>query len=355
MKYKPLSVNYFARRVLQWYYRAKRDLPWRNERDAYTVWVAEIILQQTRVEQGLPYFNRFIETFPDVFSLAKASEQSVLKIWEGLGYYSRARNMHKCAQIIVNNNHGSFPKRFEDLLQLPGIGKYTAAAIASFAYHEAVPAIDANVIRVLTRIFRIHEDPHKPKTQKLLFEKSLKLISKDNPDHYNQAMMELGALICKPKKPSCARCPVMDCCEAYASGDQQKYPYKKARGKIRKRYFNYVILKSGDKTYFQLRNGDDIWKGLYEFFLIESKAPIDISDILHKVPIELLEEPRVLYESKEYKHQLSHQEIRARFIEISSPGIQTKQWLKPFLFKKKMVKDLPKSVLLNKYLEERPI
>ena len=355
MKYKPLSVNYFASRVLEWYYSAKRDLPWRNERDPYKVWVAEIILQQTRVEQGKPYFTRFIETFPDVFTLAEASELRVLKIWEGLGYYSRARNMHKCAKVIVKNYDGNFPECFEDLLQLPGIGKYTAASVASFAYREAVPAIDANVIRVLTRIFRIHEDPHKPKIQKLLFEKSLKLISKDSPDHYNQAMMELGALICKPKNPSCDQCPVMDFCEAYASGDQLRYPYKKAKGKIRKRYFNYVILKSGDKTYFQLRNDDDIWKGLYEFFLVESETPIDIDELLHQVPNELLEEPRVMYESKEYRHLLSHQEIRARFIEINTPGIQTKQSLKPFLFTKSRIRDLPKSVLLNKYLEERPI
>lgn len=355
MKYNALKVNSFGKHIVNWYLGVKRPLPWRETNNPYAIWVSEIILQQTRVEQGLPFYHKFLENFPTVFLLADASEMEVLKIWQGLGDYSRARNMHKCSKIIVQNYSGEFPKTFEELLTLPGIGRYTAAAISSFAFKLPVPAIDGNVIRVLTRIYRIRDIPTSSKVQQKLFSLSKQLIPKSSPDLYNQAMMELGATVCKPVKPHCIQCPVIDFCEAHKAGDQQKFPRKKPRAEIRKRYFNYVILKSGDKTYFQLREGKDIWKGLYEFLLVESNKPIDVPEVFNQIPEIIAGEPEVEYESREFKHQLSHQEIRARFIELRTSRRKINLPKSGKMFNNLDIEDLPKSVLISNYLEERPI
>lgn len=330
----------FATGLIDWYNEFKRELPWRKKPNPYHVWLSEIILQQTRVNQGLPYFLRFIEHFPTVNSLAAASEQEVLRLWQGLGYYSRARNLHKCAKQICESYQGVFPQNFEGLKKLPGIGDYTAAAIASICFKEPVAVVDGNVFRVLSRVFGIDTPINNSKAKPEFFDLGNQLIDKLRPDEYNQAIMEFGALHCTPKNPKCETCIFKKVCIARQKNLQAVLPIKDKKVKVRKRYFYYLVRKSAQSLAMKKRVGKDIWQGLYDFDLIESSAPLNEAAIAKQTG------KKKMVWSEEYKHVLSHQIIFARFAVLET----NKKDKNYFSFKK--IADLPKPVLIGKYLHD---
>lgn len=343
--------------LITWYKSNARDLPWRNTRDPYKIWLSEIILQQTRVNQGLPYYLNFIKNYPTIKSLAKAQENDVLRLWQGLGYYSRARNIHKCAQVVQHDYSGVFPATFDDLLKLPGIGPYTAAAIASFAFQAPIPAIDGNALRVFTRLFGLYKDISKTATIEEVRKLASDIIPKEAPDWFNQAIMELGATICKPLNPDCDNCPLSSGCYAFDKKEQKRLPVKNVKQKIRTRFFNYFIFRKDDEIAMFERTGNDIWKGLYDFYMIEDRVllePTEISDphisqiIFSGAQIDIL--------APQIRHILSHQVIFARFFEILLPGHTVREdAIESFplnFYSKKEVLDLPKPVLVNNFLKD---
>jgi len=313
----------FSKSLIQWYLQHKRDLPWRKTPLPYPVWLSEIMLQQTRVAQGLPYFLRFIEAFPTVQDMAAAPEEQVLKLWQGLGYYSRARNLHATAKQVAYDMDGNFPPNYAGLLKLKGVGDYTAAAIASISYGEAVPVVDGNVYRVLARYFGIDTDISNSSAKKQFTELAASLLPKDNASAFNQAMMEFGALQCVPKNPDCGICIFNKECAAFLTGRVNQLPVKLKKTKVTNRYFNYIIIKDGaSKTIVNRRSDKGIWYGLYEFPLLETQLLTDeaatvalIKDFngLGFVPnsIELLH-PDVII------HKLSHQKLHIRFWQAST-------------------------------------
>lgn len=315
----------FAQKIIHWYSQNKRDLPWRKTNDPYKIWLSEIILQQTRVAQGTPYYLAFIEKYPDIFDLAHAQEQEVLKLWQGLGYYSRAINLHFTAQYIVKNFNGKFPSSYDKLLKLKGIGDYTAAAIASFCFDESVPVIDGNVFRVLSRYFGI-ETPINENKAKIEFKTLAKeLIDKQNPGIFNQAMMEFGALQCTPLSPLCNSCPLNDSCAALQNKKVSILPIKSNKIASKKRYFNYIIyLTPNRKTIIEKRNNKDIWKHLFQFPLIESDKELDIENFIDLLKLKnsfSYENSSIqLINPRTIKHKLTHQEIFIKFwtVEIQS-------------------------------------
>ena len=255
----------FADTLLAWYEENRRTLPWRGETNPYKIWVSEIILQQTRVQQGWDYYLRFIETFPDVASLARAPEEQVLRVWQGLGYYSRARNMHAAAQQIMDLHKGKFPSQYEDIRQLKGIGDYTAAAIASIAFKLPYPAVDGNVLRICSRIFGIHDDIMLPVTRKQITDICRKHIPHNNPGDFNQACMEFGAVWCTPKNPKCDDCPFASQCYALKHDVVEMLPVKSNKITKRERYFHYNFYIYNNSTVIEKRTGNDIWRNLYQF------------------------------------------------------------------------------------------
>ncbi|MDG1477719.1 MAG: A/G-specific adenine glycosylase [Vicingaceae bacterium] len=301
----------FSKEIIGWYHQNKRDLPWRKTTDPYQIWLSEIILQQTRVDQGLAYFNKFIENYPTVDLLANASEKEVLNHWQGLGYYSRARNLHFTAKLIVNEYKGVFPTEYKDVLSLKGVGEYTAAAITSFAYGLNYPVIDGNVYRVLSRVFGVETPIDSTLGKKEFKELANELIDSKNPADYNQAIMEFGALQCKPKLPKCEDCPLRLSCFALENDLIAELPKKEKKIKQRNRFFNYVVVIDEDNIYLKERTDKDIWIGLYDFPLIESTKKIDsfktIKDSYNDSDLSLSEK------SIEFKHILSHQKIYATF------------------------------------------
>ncbi len=335
-----------------------RDLPWRNIRDPYRIWLSEIILQQTRVQQGLPYYERFIEAFPTVEDLAAASEQEVLRLWQGLGYYSRARNLHACAKTIVNELSGCFPDNFNELLKLKGVGNYTAAAIASFAFKEAVPVVDGNVYRVLSRLFGITTDISQASAYKEFAAVAQELIDREQPDLFNQAIMEFGAVHCTPQKPLCLYCPFQPMCHAFAHQQQKELPVKKGKIKTKHRYFHYFLLHNKEgKICMHQRQKKDIWPGLFDFYLLEAPSFQEPSAIKDPLLQQLLTQNSILIkESAAYKHLLTHQVLHVKFFELalSSEGMEN------FLEKQNEFKaysleeinDLPKPILITNYLQK---
>jgi A/G-specific adenine glycosylase len=310
----------FSSKIIDWYEENKRDLPWRNTSNPYQIWLSEIILQQTRVDQGLSYFNKFIEHYPNINSLANASEQEVLKLWQGLGYYSRARNLHFTSKYISKELAGVFPTEHNDILALKGVGEYTAAAIASFAYGLSYPVIDGNVYRVLSRIFGI-ENPIDSSIGKKVFKKlAIELIDNKNPATYNQAIMEFGALQCTPKKPNCESCPFRLECFALKNKLIAELPKKEKKIKQRNRYFNYIVLINNDNIYLKERTAKDIWIGLYDFPLIESLEPISSFEYIKNefISSELMLKKKSIHD----KHILSHQKIYATFWLVSSNNVK---------------------------------
>jgi len=280
----------FSKQLIKWYELHKRALPWRETQDPYRIWLSEVILQQTRVNQGLPYFKRFVESFPTVQDLAAAHQEDILKLWQGLGYYSRARNLHVAAQQVVEMN-GIFPNSYKKLLDLKGVGDYTAAAIASFAFKEAVPVVDGNVYRVLSRIYGVNTPINETAGIKEFKELATKLLDKKTPDIYNQAIMEFGALQCVPKKPDCTICLFQSQCIAFKDDRIEELPVKIKKTKIKNLYHHYIVIQTPDnKTVLQERSQTGIWAGLYEFPFIESDgalSSLSIPDAFQK-PLHIL-------------------------------------------------------------------
>ena len=311
--------NFFSKKIVEWYKNNKRDLPWRNTKDPYLVWLSEIILQQTRVEQGLPYYRRYIEHFPTVQHLSKATEEKVLKLWQGLGYYSRARNLHAASKYLVEHFNGRFPEKYEDILQLKGVGEYTAAAIASFSYDQPYAVVDGNVYRVLSRVFGIKSPIDSTEGKKQFKAVAQELIDKKDPGIYNQAIMEFGAMWCKPRLPDCKNCCLNNICVAYEKKMVDMLPVKGKKIKQGERYFNYLVIRNNKKTYLRKRTDKDIWQGLYDFPLIESNRSLSEYVLFRsKEWSSFFGKNKYILKSisKIYKHVLSHQKIYARFFEV---------------------------------------
>jgi A/G-specific adenine glycosylase len=256
--------------IVKWFLSNARDLPWRQTRDPYRIWLSEIILQQTRVQQGTAYYHRFLEHFPQLHNLAAASEEEVLGLWQGLGYYSRGRNILKTARLISESFEGKFPQSSTELQKLPGIGPYTGAAIASFAFGERVAAIDGNVIRVICRLFALEEDVRLPSLQKRVVEIGAELLPEGDSWSFNQAMMEFGAMQCTPTNPACHSCPLAQQCESRKKGIQGKLPFKSKAAPRRTRFFNYLLAECDGYMALRCREEKDIWQGLFEPLLCES-------------------------------------------------------------------------------------
>ncbi|MEH6304518.1 A/G-specific adenine glycosylase [Olivibacter sp. CPCC 100613] len=312
----------FSQEIIQWYYKNKRDLPWRDTTDPYIIWLSEIILQQTRVEQGLPYFNRFVTSYPTVRDFAQATEDEILRLWQGLGYYSRARNMHKAARTVMQVYEGIFPKHYATLINLPGIGEYTAAAIASFAANEPKAVLDGNVFRVLARYFGVNEAINTGKGKKLFSNLATEMLDKANASIYNQAVMEFGALQCKPQSPSCDICPIRIDCYAFRENKVNFLPVK-LKGKVsRDRYFYYFIIRDENGIVMQKRGPKDIWENMYEFPLIECPNAMELEQLKDTAIFQQLfgVDCELEIVSTPKKHVLSHQNIYASFIEIKNLG-----------------------------------
>ena len=306
--------------VGKWYDLNKRDLPWREKKNPYTIWISEVILQQTRMQQGLNYYYKFKERFPTVYDLARAPIEDVLNIWQGLGYYSRARNMHKTAGIIVDRFNGEFPSDFALLKQLPGIGDYSAAAIASLAFNIPVAAIDGNVYRLLARYYGISSCIDTARGKKVFIEAATEILDTNDPGRFNQSMIELGALVCFPKNPMCNECPLNDSCSALKNNKISDLPKKKKKAKQIHRYFYYLVVLQNDYLYLKQRKGKDIWAYLYDFPLIETNKKTNIEELVNEPVWKRLfkrNEVSIANMSPEYKHVLSHQIIHAWFIEIN--------------------------------------
>jgi A/G-specific adenine glycosylase len=312
-------MDIFNSRIHQWYSFFKRDLPWRNTRDPYLIWLSEIILQQTRIEQGLAYYLKFTEEFPTISALASASEDQILKLWQGLGYYSRARNLHFTAQYVAKNYNGKFPEEYRLILLLKGIGEYTAAAIASISFNQAWPAVDGNVFRVLSRFFGISEPIDTSAGKKIFTELAAELIKGTDPGMHNQALMEFGALQCTPQKPDCFQCPLQEQCYAFTTKKTTDLPVKLKKTKQRDRYFNYFVLSHGNNTWLKKRIGKDIWKNLFEFPMIETSSATSIEALLSMPEVIQLISPdqSVVEKVEDWKiHLLTHQKINYRILKI---------------------------------------
>lgn len=346
----------FSKKLISWYLQNKRSMPWRETTDPYRIWLSEIILQQTRVAQGLPYYLSFIENFPTVFDLAAASEEKVLKLWQGLGYYSRARNLHATAKYIAGERNGIFPDNYKELLQLKGVGDYTASAIASICYNEVVPVVDGNVYRVLARYFNINTPINSTEGIKEFKKLAVELIDKDEPATYNQAIMEFGALQCKPQSPYCIICPLNDSCEALKAGTVDQLPVKLKKNKIKKRYFNYLVLDiNSQQTVLQQRTGKGIWQNLYEFPLVESSEEIDQDALRRDTVFQNLTNGQqseiFLYNEVSKVHKLSHQHLHTKFFILKfdkEPRIKSGQQI----IEMDTIHTYPVPILLGKFIEE---
>lgn len=317
----------FSSEIINWYNANKRDLPWRNTTDSYTIWLSEIILQQTRVEQGMPYFYRFLERYPNVAAFAAAHEDDILKLWQGLGYYSRGRNMLATAQLVNEQYKGKFPTRFDDLIKLKGIGEYTASAIASFAANEAKAVVDGNVYRVLARYFGISEPINSTVGKKLFQETANSILNADHAGLHNQAMMELGAIICKPKSPACGICPVNTGCYAFLNNATTQLPVKLKTVKVRERYLNYFLITDGDKILMNKRGTRDIWANMYDLPLVETSEILDPYEViqLKEVTEYFGTDAKISTTSGPFKHVLTHQRLKVNFIKLEAKEIKLKQ------------------------------
>jgi A/G-specific adenine glycosylase len=312
-------MDIFNSRVHHWFSLYKRDLPWRSTRDPYFIWLSEIILQQTRIDQGLAYYLKFIEEFPTISDLAAATEDQILKLWQGLGYYSRARNLHFTAKYITTQYYGKFPDNYHSILLLKGIGEYTAAAIASISFNQEFPAVDGNVFRVLSRFYGISDPIDTSAGKKIFAELAKELIKGTDPGMHNQALMEFGALQCIPQKPDCLQCPLMEQCYAFSTKKITDFPVKRKKAKQQDRYFNYFVLLHGDDTWLQKRVGKDIWMNLFEYPMIETLSATSIETLFANTEVtRLIDTKQSLVEKVEdWKvHLLTHQKINYRIITI---------------------------------------
>lgn len=310
----------FAKEIIDWYQLNKRELPWRNTSDPYIIWLSEIIMQQTRVEQGMPYFMRFAGKYPTVEHFASASEDEILKLWQGLGYYSRGRNMHKTAQLVMEEHAGYFPKNYDSLIRLKGVGEYTAAAISSFSSNEAKAVVDGNVFRLLSRYFGIDTPINSAQGKKTFTELANELMDKQQAGTFNQAIMEFGSLQCKPKNPECPSCPLQAGCEARRTNRINELPVKIKSQKIRERYFNYFLAIKNGQVLFNKRGPGDIWENMYELPLFETEKPINAQDLVRseRFVSAFGKDTVICSVSKPVKHILSHQKLYATFIGIEN-------------------------------------
>lgn len=306
-------MTFFGSRLIGWYKENGRDLPWRQTKDPYKIWISEIILQQTRVAQGYDYYCRFIGRFPDVRSLARADEDEVMKYWQGLGYYSRARNLHAAARAVAEK--GSFPDSYEEVRKLKGVGDYTAAAICSFAFGLPCAVVDGNVYRVLSRWLGVDLPIDSTQGKKYFRELADELLDKERPALYNQAIMDFGALQCTPSSPQCMSCPLSDSCVALQKGLTDKLPVKQHKTKVSDRFFHYLFIHSGNSAFIHKRSGEDIWKNLYEFPLVETAMPLDEAGLLRSEEWARMfggcTVRQVALVEKDVKHVLSHRVIHA--------------------------------------------
>ncbi len=314
-------MNNFSDRLINWYAANKRELPWRDTKDPYRIWISEIILQQTRVAQGYEYYQRFIARFSDVYALAEADEDEVMKHWQGLGYYSRARNLHAAAKTMAAA--GGFPTTYEEVLALKGVGEYTAAAICSFAYDMPCAVVDGNVYRVLSRWLGIETPIDSTEGKKLFATAATELLDVQRPALYNQAIMDFGALQCTPTSPNCLFCPLADSCVALQKGLVNTLPVKQHKTKVTNRYFHYIYVRTGAHTYLHKRDGNDIWRNLYELPLIETDRSLTEEELYaHPAFRAFCPEPEratVALRQKGVKHVLSHRVIYADFYELVLP------------------------------------
>ncbi|MCP4975695.1 MAG: A/G-specific adenine glycosylase [Maribacter sp.] len=307
----------FSQKILLWYAKNKRTLPWRRTKDPYRIWLSEIMLQQTRVAQGMPYYLKFIEQFPSVHDLAKATEERVLKLWQGLGYYSRARNLHATAKMVVTDYEGEFPSTYKELLQLKGVGDYTASAIASICFDEPEPVVDGNVYRVLSRYYGAEFPINSTKGIGFFKELAREVMDSDNIRDYNQGIMEFGAMQCVPKSPDCTVCPLNDGCMALQKNKVDELPVKLNNTKIRNRYFNYlVVVDSNNKTLLRQREGRGIWQNLWEFPLLETNEKINLKEMEDRIrEVIKVDDPPEIYQfnQDDIIHKLSHQHLHTKF------------------------------------------
>lgn len=311
-----------TKQLLLWYQSNKRSLPWRETSDPYRIWISEIILQQTRVEQGRDYYLRFVERFPDVISLASAGEQEVLKLWQGLGYYSRARHLHQAARLILEKHTDRFPDTYESLTALPGIGEYTAAAILSIAFGKPYPVVDGNVMRVIARLEGIDDPVDTAKGKKQIAEVVRKLISQDAPGTFNQAVMEFGALHCKPVGPDCEHCLIRSYCRAFQENNVEELPVRRSKLIFFNRYFHYLVIRIREQPpglILRKRTGKDIWRNLYDFPLIEANRFLSTAELIDHPEVKQLfmdSVPGLLQKGKTIRHVLSHQLLHTRFFQV---------------------------------------
>ena len=315
----PKTTSFFSKKLIKWYLQNKRELPWRGSKNPYLVWLSEIILQQTRVAQGLPYYLRFTEAFPAVHDLANAPQEEVLKLWQGLGYYSRARNLHTTAQFVADELDGVFPKTYDGLLKLKGVGDYTASAIASICYNEPTAVVDGNVYRVLSRVFGIKTPINSTSGSKEFKIVAQKLLDTTDSGTYNQAIMEFGARFCVPQNPTCESCIFNDSCYAFQNKMVNELPVKLKKLKVKKRYFNFMVVLTNDgKTVLEQRKGKGIWQQLYQFPLIETQNQVSLqklkkSDDFTKFSEVFQALDITLYNEEPVVHKLSHQHLYTRF------------------------------------------
>ena len=347
-----MSQRPFADKIISWYHQNKRDLPWRHTTDPYKIWLSEVILQQTRVDQGMPYYLKFIEEFPRVQDLANALEDRVLRVWQGLGYYSRARNLHACAKKIVSELGGNFPQTADDLQKLPGIGPYTSAAIASFAFKQPVAVVDGNVFRVLSRVFGINTDILSPQGKRDFQQLADELLDTARPDAFNQAVMEFGALQCTPHNPTCATCPFHLECYARQHQMQGQLPVKKKKAKVRKRYFHYIVIEHGGQLLMNQRGGGDIWQGLYDFPLVETDKPEVLAGQIQIEGVTVNMQHAEM--SKSYRHLLSHQQLITHFYlyKATNEEVVPSYSGQCSWYDMEAINHLPKPVLISAYLNE---
>jgi A/G-specific adenine glycosylase len=348
---------FFSDVLLNWNYtRNTREMPWKGEKDPYKIWVSEIILQQTRVQQGIAYYQRFINAFPDVKTLATAPEKKVYKLWEGLGYYSRCKNLIASAKFIHENLEDNFPEKYEEILSLNGVGNYTASAIASFAFNQPYAVLDGNVFRVLARFFGIDIPVNTTEGKKVYATVAQSLIDKKNPALYNQAIMDFGAVICKPLLPLCLQCPLQKKCIAFSTNKVSVLPINNTVKRQKQRFFNYLIIEYKQKIYLNKRIENDIWQNLYEFILIETKSLQNEKEIFQNQEFLVLLDGQnfeVKLISEKIKQKLTHQLITGRFIhlEIDKP-LKGKKYFKADV---NQLKTLPFPKFIASYLAEKNV
>lgn len=336
----------FSLSIRIWYRQNKRNLPWRETKIPYLIWLSEIILQQTRVAQGKSYYLKFVNRYPKISDLANADEQEVLNLWQGLGYYSRARNLHHAAKQVIEDFGGEFPSTYEDIKRLKGVGDYTASAIASFAFDLPHAVVDGNVYRVLSRYFADNTPIDTSEGQKLFKAYAQELIGNENPAEFNQAIMELGALICTPKNPDCNSCPLQNNCAGFHKNNVSDFPVKAKKTKVTNKYFNYFV-SSSDKLQIEKRKGKGIWQNMFQLPFIESKHPLKLSQIK-----DITEEKWDIHTQKkikEYTHLLSHQKIHATFWKIDALITNDSELITVSLDE---IQGYPLPRLIDKYLEE---